>query len=69
MAFDLMQEELISKFSWFGKKIGLLESDEDEEEDEKEKSSLKDSNEKEKEDEVKSNDYSRQVTMNTEKEN
>jgi hypothetical protein len=32
MAFDLMQEELISKFCWFGKKIGLLEPDEEEEE-------------------------------------
>jgi len=37
MAFDLMQEELISKFSWFGKKIGLIDPDEEEEEAEKEK--------------------------------
>lgn len=43
MAFDLMQEELISKFSWFGKKIGLIDPDEDEEDEaEKEKEKLKD---------------------------
>ena len=34
MAFDLMQEELIAKFTWFGKKIGLLETEEEEEEEE-----------------------------------
>ena len=44
MAFDLMQEELISKFSWFGKKIGLIDPDEEEEEAaaEKEKEKVKD---------------------------
>lgn len=36
MSFDLMQEEIISKFTWLGKKIGLLEPDEDEEEEEEE---------------------------------
>ena len=34
MAFDLMQEELIAKFTWFGKKIGLLETEEEEEDEE-----------------------------------
>lgn len=39
MSFDLMQEEIISKFSWFGKKVGLIDPDEDEDEEENEKSS------------------------------
>jgi len=42
MAFDLMQEELISKFSWFGKKIGLIDPDEEEQDSEKEKDNEKD---------------------------
>lgn len=39
MSFDLMQEEIISKFCWFGKKVGLIDPDEDEEEEENEKTS------------------------------
>lgn len=67
MGFDLMQEEIIAKFTWFGKKVGLLDKDEEdeEEEEEKEKSSIKSD---EKEADAKSPDFSRQVTMATIKE-
>ncbi len=30
MCFDLMQEEIIAKFTWLGKKIGIMDKDEDE---------------------------------------
>lgn len=29
MCFDLMQEEIVAKFRWLGRKIGLIEKDED----------------------------------------
>ncbi len=36
MAFDLMQEEIIAKFTWFGKKIGLIEIEEEDDDDDDE---------------------------------
>ena len=30
MCFDLMQEEIIAKFTWLGKKVGILKKEEDE---------------------------------------
>lgn len=42
MCFDLMQEEIIAKFTWLGKKIGIIEKDESDLEEEK----LKAENEK-----------------------
>jgi plasmid rolling circle replication initiator protein Rep len=30
MCFDLMQEELVAKFRWIGRKIGIVEKDEEE---------------------------------------
>ena len=33
MCFDLMQEEIVAKFRWIGRKIGIVDSDELEEED------------------------------------
>jgi predicted HNH restriction endonuclease len=29
MCFDLMQEEIIAKFRWIGRKVGIIEKDED----------------------------------------
>ena len=67
MAFDLMQEELISKFTWFGKKIGLLDAeDEDDDDDKKTAKSVNDMNEI---DEKKQNDYGSNEKVMTEKEN
>jgi hypothetical protein len=38
MCFDLMQEEIIAKFTWLGKKIGIIEKDDEEKaEDERKK--------------------------------
>jgi hypothetical protein len=43
MCFDLMQEEIIAKFTWLGKKLGIIDKDEDDlqEEEEDENSSKK----------------------------
>lgn len=34
MCFDLMQEEIIAKFTWLGKKLGIIDKDSDDEEEE-----------------------------------
>lgn len=34
MCFDLMQEEIIAKFTWLGKKLGIIDKEPDEEEEE-----------------------------------
>ncbi len=42
MCFDLMQEEIIAKFTWLGKKIGIVDKDEEEKsEEEKEEQEKK----------------------------
>lgn len=34
MCFDLMQEEIIAKFTWLGKKLGIIDKEADDEEEE-----------------------------------
>ncbi|RNA30940.1 T family of potassium channels 7-like [Brachionus plicatilis] len=49
MCFDLMQEEIIAKFTWLGKKLGIVDKEEDEEEtDEKDKEKKADESEEKK---------------------
>lgn len=49
MCFDLMQEEIIAKFTWLGKKLGIIEKDEEDEAEElAEKEKEKEKKEKEK---------------------
>jgi len=57
MCFDLMQEEIIAKFTWLGKKIGIIEKDENDLEEEKLKAEneKKEKEEKEKKANSKSN--------------
>lgn len=68
MAFDLMQEELISKFTWFGKKIGLLD-EEDEEEDGGDKKTASSAEGKNEYDEKKQAGFGSNENVITEKEN
>jgi hypothetical protein len=47
MCFDLMQEEIIAKFTWVGKKLGIVDNkDEDGEESKDEKTGNEIGNEK-----------------------
>lgn len=41
MCFDLMQEEIIAKFTWLGKKLGIIEKDEDDLQEEEEENEAK----------------------------
>ena len=50
MCFDLMQEEIIAKFTWLGKKLGIIDKDSEETEEEEaaenEKNAAEESDEK-----------------------
>ncbi|CAF0987247.1 unnamed protein product [Brachionus calyciflorus] len=50
MCFDLMQEEIIAKFTWLGRKLGIVDKDEDEEEEGEKKNEKEETNKEENED-------------------
>ena len=61
MCFDLMQEEIIAKFTWLGKKLGIVEKDEDDEAEEQAASEEKKLAEKERQ--LKENDFNNKEDM------
>ena len=57
MCFDLMQEEIIAKFTWLGKKLGIVEKDEDDEAEDQAAAEEKKLAEKERQ--LKENDFNK----------